>query len=71
MAEEQQRERADPISRLFALITMKLENAAGIAADCQGRRSQELWQDAENLGTLITKAGMTVAVAIALASAAL
>ena len=37
MDEEQQRQRADLISRLFALITMKLEDAAGIAADCQGR----------------------------------
>jgi hypothetical protein len=33
MDEEQQRERADLLSRLFALITMKLEDAAGIAAE--------------------------------------
>ena len=38
MDEEQQRERADLLSRLFAMITMKLEDAAGIAAECQGRR---------------------------------
>lgn len=32
MDEEQLRERANLISRLFALITIKLEDAAGIAA---------------------------------------
>ena len=40
MDEEQQRERADPISRTFALITMKLEDATGIAADSQGQIKQ-------------------------------
>jgi len=31
-------ERTTLISRLFALLTAKFEDAAGIAADCQGRR---------------------------------
>ena len=56
MDDEQKRERADLISRLFALITMKLEDAVGIAADCQGRRSwEELRQDAGKLETLIAE----------------
>ena len=54
MDEEQQRQRADLISRLFALITMKLEDAAGIAVDCQGRRAiDELNARAQKLDVLI------------------
>lgn len=34
-------ERADLISRLFALLTARLEDAAAIAAECQGRGSRE------------------------------
>ena len=67
MDDEQKRERGDHLSRLFALITMKLEDAAGIAADCQGRRPrEELRQHAEKLETLIAEAGTTVAAALAL-----
>lgn len=32
-------ERAGVISRLFALLTAKLEDAATVASDCQGTRS--------------------------------
>ena len=61
------RERGDLLSRLFALINMKLEDAAGIAADCSGRRPRdELQQDAKKLETLIAEAGTTVAAALAL-----
>jgi hypothetical protein len=38
---EQQKERADLISRMFALLTAKFEDAAGFAADCQGPHSAE------------------------------
>jgi hypothetical protein len=38
---EMQEERADLISRMFALITAKLEDAATIAVECQGRRANE------------------------------
>lgn len=62
MDEEQLRERANLISRLFALITIKLEDAAEIAADCKGRRSiDELRPDAEKLAVLTTEVGMIVA----------
>lgn len=62
MDEEQQRERADLISRLFALTTMKMEDAAGIAADCQGRRSiEELREAAGKLDALISEAAAVLA----------
>ena len=67
MDEEQQRERADLLSRLFALITMKLEDAAGIAAECQGRRPvAELRDGAEKLDDLITEVGTVLAGSAAL-----
>lgn len=57
MDEEQPRERADTISRLFALITMKLEDAARIAAECQARRPEDQLLDAaEKLSALISEA---------------
>lgn len=62
MDEEQQRQRADLISRLFALITMKLEDAAGIAADCQGRRTiDELHAPAKKLDLLISDVATVLA----------
>jgi hypothetical protein len=67
MDEEQQRERADLLSRLFALITMKLEDAGGIAADCQGRRPTEaLREGAERLEVLLVEASTVRAAAAAL-----
>ena len=67
MDEEQQREREDRIARMFALITMKLEDAAGIAAECQGRRPiAELRDGAEKLDPLITKVGTLLAGSTAL-----
>ena len=41
MDKEQQRERADPLSRLLALITMKLEYGSAVVADLVERRSSE------------------------------
>lgn len=62
MDEELQRERADLISRLFALITMNLEDSAGIAADCQGRRPVAgLREGAEKLDVLLSEASTVVA----------
>ena len=62
MDEEQQRGAADLLSRLFALITMKLEDAAGIAADCQGRRPiEELREGVEKLDVLIAEVGTVLA----------
>ena len=57
MDEEQQQERADLISRVFALITGKLEDAATLAVECQGRRrKEELRNDAMKLQDLCTEA---------------
>ena len=62
MDEEQQRGAADLLSRLFALITMKLEDAAGIAADCQGRRpTEELREGVKKLDVLIAEVGTVLA----------
>lgn len=67
MDDEQQRERADLLSGLFTLITMKLEDAAGIAADCQGRRPlEELRDGAEGLDILLSEASTLRAAAAAL-----
>ena len=50
-------ERADLISRLFALLTARLEDAAAMAAECQGRGSREEHpQRAQQLGSLIDEA---------------
>lgn len=37
MDEQQRQERAELIARMFALLTAKLEDGAGIAADAQAR----------------------------------
>ena len=69
MDEEQQRDRADQISRMFALITTKFEDGAASTADCRWRRSRnELRPGAEELETLIAEAGTIVAATIALVS---
>lgn len=48
--QEQQRLRADLISRLFAQLTSRLEDGATIAAECQGARpAGELVKGAERL----------------------
>lgn len=47
---EHDQHRADLITRMFALLTAKAEDAAGVAADCQGCRSQlELLEGAQQL----------------------
>ena len=50
-------ERADLISRLFALLTARLEDAATIAAEGQGRGSrEEQHQGAQQLASQIDEA---------------
>ena len=39
MDQEEQEERAELISRMFALLTAKLEDAATLAAESQSRRA--------------------------------
>ena len=57
MDEVQQKARAELLSRLFALITVKLESAARIAVDCQGHgRRDEPIQGTERLETLLSVA---------------
>lgn len=57
MDEEQRQERADLISRIFALITAKLEDAATIAVECQRRLThEELRDNAVKLHELCTEA---------------
>lgn len=49
--------RADLISRLFALLTARLEDAATIAAECQGRGyGEDHPQRAQQLASLIDEA---------------
>ena len=60
VGQEQQKLRADLISRLFAQLTGKFEDAAMIAADCQGVRSNEtLTEGAERLREIAQEA-MTI-----------
>lgn len=60
-------ERADLTSRLFALLTARLEDAAAIAAECQGRgSSEELRQRAQQLASLLDEAATVDAGALAL-----
>lgn len=61
---EREEERAELVSRLFALLTSRLENGATIAADCQGARpAEELANGAERLRD-IAQEGLMVAEAI-------
>lgn len=55
MDEEQRR---DLVSRLFALLTAKLEDAAGLAAEAQGARSEVavLIDHAEHIASLAQEA---------------
>lgn len=47
MGQEEQQQRSELISRMFALITGKLEDAATLAAESQGRYStKELTENA-------------------------
>lgn len=66
MDEEQRREKTELIARMFALITMKLEDGAGIAADAQAcDLPPEQAQDAANRLIELGREIMTVAEAIA------
>lgn len=60
-------ERADLISRLFALLTARLEDAAGLAAECQGSRpTTDLLERARELVTLSEEVVTLSAAALAL-----
>lgn len=62
--QERQDERADLVSRLFAQLTSRFEDAAAIAAECQGARpGEELTEGAERLRDIAQDAA-TVAEAI-------
>lgn len=64
---EAQDERAELISRTFALITAKLEDAAVIATDSQGRRPiDELRENAENLHERLTETATVIDCLVAL-----
>ena len=66
MDEEQRQERAELIARMFALLTAKLEDGAGIAADAQARDlPPEQVHHAANRLIELGRDVMTVAEAIA------
>lgn len=61
---EDQENPAELISRMFALLTAKLEDAATIAAECQGRLpSEQLREGAAKLEDLVSQTA-TVAAAV-------
>jgi hypothetical protein len=61
---EDQENRAELISRMFALLTAKLEDAATIAAECQARLSPaQLLEGAAKLEDLVSQTA-TVAAAV-------
>jgi len=65
--EEAEAERVALVSRLFALLTAKFEDGAGIAADCQGRRPpSELLERARDLISLSDEITTLTAAALAL-----
>ena len=66
--EARDEERADRLSQLFALLTCKLEDAAGLAAECQGRRPEpELIEGASRIAELAGEvATISAAVAVLL-----
>lgn len=67
MDQEEQERRAELISRMFALITAKLEDAATIAVDCQGRvPTEELRDSTGELKDLATECATVVEAADAL-----
>lgn len=52
---------------MFAMVIMELDDAAGIAGDCQGRRpQQELREGAEKLDALLSDAEIVLAGAAAI-----
>jgi hypothetical protein len=54
---EAQDKRAGLVSRLFALLTAKLEDPAAIAAECQARRpNEQLIEDGDKAEELISEA---------------
>ena len=58
---EAQEERADLISRTFALITAKCEDAATLGAECQGRQPSEvLRENAEKLRDLMSETSTVI-----------
>lgn len=59
-------DRAELISRMFALLTAKLEDAATIAAECQGRLPPQ--QLRERAGTLEDLVGETATLSAAVAA---
>lgn len=61
MMDEQ--ERAELISRMFALITMKCEDGAA-AATCQGRWNAERHQDLASQLLVLSEESVTVAAAL-------
>jgi hypothetical protein len=64
---EDQEQRAELVSRLFALLTAKLEDASAIAANCQARlTAAQLRGGAADLGDLVSEAGTLAAAASAL-----
>ena len=57
MDQEEHEERTELVSRMFTLITAKLEDAATLAAESQGRRaSAELIKNANALRELVREA---------------
>jgi len=68
---EAAQERAELLSGMFALITVKLEDAATIAVDCQGRvPPEDLLEHGQKLRELITETSTVLDAALALIAAA-
>lgn len=64
---EDQEQRAELVSRLFALLTAKLEDGAAIAGNCQARlTAAQLRDGAAELGELVSEAGTLAAAVSAL-----
>ena len=62
-------ERSEHMSRVFALLTAKLEDAATLAADCQGRRTTaELRRGAKQIAELASETATIAAALSALLS---
>ena len=53
---EREEQRADLVSRLFVLLTSRFEDAATIAAECQGMKpAEELTKGLSNCARLVWK----------------
>lgn len=64
---EDQEQQAELVSRVFALLTAKLEDASAIAANCQARlTAAQLRSGAAELEDLVAEAGTLAAAASAL-----